>query len=110
MFMQVSDLTSALIDGIKKTGIKTVQFHEPVGKKEKKKPVGKKILSGDEHDGLFITHNCYILTGSVRTMFIQVQETPNPNSMKFVPGVQVLEHGTVNFASAQSAYPSPLAR
>ena len=36
MFMQVSDLTSALIDGIKKTGIKTVQFHEPVGKKEKK--------------------------------------------------------------------------
>ena len=74
---------------------------------EKKK---KKILSGDEHDGLFITHNCYILTGSVRTMFIQVQETPNPNSMKFVPGVQVLEHGTVNFASAQSAYPSPLAR
>lgn len=42
MFMQVSDLTSALIDGIKKTGIKTVQFHEPVGKKEKKKPVGKK--------------------------------------------------------------------
>ena len=43
-------------------------------------------------------------------MFIQVQETPNPNSMKFVPGVQVLEHGTVNFASAQSAYPSPLAR
>lgn len=48
--------------------------------------------------------------GGVRTMFIQVQETPNPNSMKFVPGVQVLEHGTVNFASAQSAYPSPLAR
>ena len=43
-------------------------------------------------------------------MFIQVQETPNPNSMKFVPGVQVLERGTVNFASAQSAYPSPLAR
>lgn len=111
MFMQVSDLTSALIDGIKKTGIKTVQFHEPVGKKRKKKACGKKkILPGDEHDGLFITHNCYILTGGVRTMFIQVQETPNPNSMKFVPGVQVLEHGTVNFASAQSAYPSPLAR
>lgn len=37
MFMQVSDLTSAIIDGFKKTGIKTVQFHEPVGKKEKKK-------------------------------------------------------------------------
>lgn len=79
-------------------------------KKKKKSLWEKKILSGDEHDGLFITHNYYILTGGVRTMFIQVQETPNPNSMKFVPGVQVLEHGTVNFASAQSAYPSPLAR
>lgn len=111
----MSDLTSALIDGIKKIGIKTVQCHEPVGKKkhvEKK----KEILSGDELQviwwliDLFITRNCYIPTGGVRTMFIQVQETPNPNSMKFVPGVQVLEHGTVNFASAQSAYPSPLAR
>ena len=110
MFMQVSDLTSALIDGIKKTGIKTVRCHEPVGKKV------SDFLSGDELQviwwliALFITHNCYILTGGVRTMFIQVQETPNPNSLKFVPGVQVLEHGTVNFASAQSAYPSPLAR
>ncbi|PFX14725.1 NFU1 iron-sulfur cluster scaffold homolog, mitochondrial-like isoform X1 [Stylophora pistillata] len=47
---------------------------------------------------------------SVRTMFIQVQETPNPNSLKFVPGVQVLESGTVNFTSAHSAYCSPLAR
>ena len=116
MFMQVSDLTSALIDGIKKIGIKTVQCHEPVGKKKEKSLWKKKILSGDELQviwwliDLFITHNCYILTGGVRTMFIQVQETPNPNSLKFVPGVQVLEHGTVNFASAQSAYPSPLAR
>ena len=43
-------------------------------------------------------------------MFIQVQETPNPNSLKFVPGEQVLESGTVNFPNAQSAYCSPLAR
>ena len=97
--------------GSKKQASKQFSFMSLWEKKEKKKACGKKkILSGDEHDGLFITHNCYILTGSVRTMFIQVQETPNPNSMKFVPGVQVLEHGTVNFASAQSAYPSPLAR
>ncbi|KAL9961287.1 hypothetical protein ACROYT_G030198 [Oculina patagonica] len=47
---------------------------------------------------------------NVRTMFIQVQETPNPNSLKFVPGVQVLESGTVNFPNAQSAFCSPLAR
>ena len=43
-------------------------------------------------------------------MFIQVQETPNPNSLKFVPGQQVLESGSMNFSSAQSAYCSPLAR
>lgn len=48
--------------------------------------------------------------GSVRTMFIQVQETPNPNSLKFVPGEQVLESGTVNFPNSQSAFCSPLAR
>ncbi|XP_068734998.1 NFU1 iron-sulfur cluster scaffold homolog, mitochondrial-like [Montipora capricornis] len=45
-----------------------------------------------------------------RTMFIQVQETPNPNSLKFVPGQQVLESGTINFPNVQSAYCSPLAR
>ncbi|XP_067048426.1 NFU1 iron-sulfur cluster scaffold homolog, mitochondrial-like [Acropora muricata] len=47
---------------------------------------------------------------NARTMFIQVQETPNPNSLKFVPGQQVLESGSMNFPSAQSAYCSPLAR
>ena len=43
-------------------------------------------------------------------MFIQVQETPNPNSLKFVPGVQILESGTMNFSNPQSAVTSPLAR
>ena len=43
-------------------------------------------------------------------MFIQVLETPNPNSLKFVPGVQIMESGTVNFENAQSAIGSPLAR
>ena len=51
-----------------------------------------------------------VVLASVRTMFIQVQETPNPNSLKFVPGEQVLESGTVNFENPQSAYCSPLAR
>ncbi|KAK2552817.1 NFU1 iron-sulfur cluster scaffold-like protein [Acropora cervicornis] len=41
---------------------------------------------------------------------LRVQETPNPNSLKFVPGQQVLESGSMNFPSAQSAYCSPLAR
>ena len=54
--------------------------------------------------------NIVVDIGSVRTMFIQVQETPNPNSLKFVPGEQVLESGTVNFPNSQSAFCSPLAR
>jgi hypothetical protein len=43
-------------------------------------------------------------------MFIRIQETPNPNSLKFVPGVQIMESGTVNFENAQAASSSPLAR
>lgn len=37
-----------------------------------------------------------------RRMFIQTQETPNPNSLKFVPGVRVLEKGTFDFPNARS--------
>jgi len=43
-------------------------------------------------------------------MFIKVQETPNPNSLKFVPGVQVLESGTADFPSKESCQRSPLAK
>ena len=43
-------------------------------------------------------------------MFIQVQDTPNPNSLKFIPGVSVLSSGTANFANANDAHRSPLAR
>ena len=45
-----------------------------------------------------------------RTMFIQTQDTPNPNSLKFIPGVQVLESGTMNYSHAMSAHNSLLAR
>lgn len=34
------------------------------------------------------TNNCFH-TSAVRPMFIQTQETPNPNSLKFLPGVKV---------------------
>lgn len=43
-------------------------------------------------------------------VFIQTQETPNPNSLKFIPGVKVLEKGTVDFPNPNTAYRSPLAR
>ena len=45
-----------------------------------------------------------------RSMFIQTQDTPNPNSLKFIPGVNVLESGTYNFPHAMASHNSPLAR
>lgn len=45
-----------------------------------------------------------------RTMFIQTQDTPNPNSLKFLPGTQVLESGTMDFPTLASAHCSPLAK
>jgi Fe-S cluster biogenesis protein NfuA len=43
-------------------------------------------------------------------MFIQTQDTPNPATLKFIPGVPVLEQGTADFPAADSAGSSPLAR
>lgn len=44
-------------------------------------------------------------------MFIQTQETPNPDSLKFMPGVPVLEKGsTMDFPQPSAAYCSPLAK
>ncbi len=43
-------------------------------------------------------------------MFIQTEETPNPNSLKFIPdGILVVENGTANFKSKEQALQSPLA-
>ena len=42
-------------------------------------------------------------------MFIQTESTPNPATLKFLPGLQVLESGTADFPSADTAGTSPLA-
>ena len=42
-------------------------------------------------------------------MFIQTESTPNPATLKFLPGQQVLETGTADFPSADAAGNSPLA-
>src|SRR5262245_31191064 len=42
-------------------------------------------------------------------MFIQTEATPNPQSLKFLPGKVVLENGTADFRSAEEADESPLA-
>ncbi|XP_061448892.1 NFU1 iron-sulfur cluster scaffold homolog, mitochondrial isoform X1 [Rhineura floridana] len=51
-----------------------------------------------------------ILQMTVRSMFVQTQDTPNPNSLKFIPGKPVLESRTIEFTSPASTYCSPLAR
>ncbi len=42
-------------------------------------------------------------------MFIQTESTPNPATLKFLPGQTVLEAGTADFLSAEAAAKSPLA-
>ncbi|ABV94572.1 conserved hypothetical protein [Dinoroseobacter shibae DFL 12 = DSM 16493] len=42
-------------------------------------------------------------------MFIQTESTPNPATLKFLPGQTVLETGTADFPSAEAAGSSPLA-
>ncbi|PVH29123.1 NifU family protein [Pararhodobacter oceanensis] len=43
-------------------------------------------------------------------MFIQTESTPNPATLKFLPGQNVLGQGTADFPEAESAGNSPLAR
>ena len=43
-------------------------------------------------------------------MFIQTESTPNPATMKFLPGQAVLEAGTADFPTETAAAASPLAR
>ncbi len=42
-------------------------------------------------------------------MFIQTESTPNPATLKFLPGQAVLEVGTADFPTADAAAQSPLA-
>ncbi len=42
-------------------------------------------------------------------MFIQTENTPNPATLKFLPGKTVMESGTANFADPSDSARSPLA-
>ena len=42
-------------------------------------------------------------------MFIQTESTPNPATLKFLPGETVMEHGTADFPDLVSSKSSPLA-
>ncbi len=43
-------------------------------------------------------------------MFIQTESTPNPATLKFLPGRPVLDQGAADFPTRESAAKSPLAR
>jgi Fe-S cluster biogenesis protein NfuA len=43
-------------------------------------------------------------------MFIQTEHTPNPATLKFLPGREVMPSGTADFPDADTALRSPLAR
>ena len=42
-------------------------------------------------------------------MFIQTEDTPNPSTLKFIPGVAVLPGDTAEFTSLEEVKSSPLA-
>jgi len=42
-------------------------------------------------------------------MFIQTEQTPNPATLKFLPGREVMADGTADFPAAETAGRSPLA-
>ena len=42
-------------------------------------------------------------------MLIQTETTPNPATLKFLPGLQVMDNGTRDFATPEEAESSPLA-
>jgi Fe-S cluster biogenesis protein NfuA len=46
----------------------------------------------------------------MRGMFIETETTPNPATLKFLPGQQVMPSGTRDFASPEDAEASPLAQ
>ena len=43
-------------------------------------------------------------------MFIQTEDTPNPETLKFIPGLVVLDTGTEEFVDAKSSESSPLVK
>lgn len=43
-------------------------------------------------------------------MFIQTEETPNPSTLKFLPGFEVMQKSTAEFTDKEEAKRSPLAK
>lgn len=50
-----------------------------------------------------------MFSGKSGAMFIQIEDTPNPQTLKFLPGQVVADSGTHDFSSPAKAEKSPLA-
>jgi len=59
---------------------------------------------------LLKTNKQNLLSSIRRSMFIQTFDTPNPNSLKFMPGIDVLGEGTLDFPDWSHSHKSPLAK
>jgi len=65
---------------------------------------------GDSTELVSVPLRRQIYLSMARPMFIQTQDTPNPNSLKFLPGTQVLGSTTMDFPTITDAQCSPLAK
>jgi len=80
---------------------------------------GSNIVPGSRLSGgsgilqkLMVANTSRVMTAiPSRSMFIQTQDTPNPSSLKFLPGRTVLEGGgTIDIPNITAAQGSPLAK
>jgi Fe-S cluster biogenesis protein NfuA len=58
------------------------------------------LIAAHPHTGLNAEH----------AMFIETEGTPNPATLKFLPGRGVMPSGTADFPNVEAAAPSPLAQ
>ena len=50
-----------------------------------------------------------VMAAHIGTMLIETETTPNPSTLKFMPGRAVMDMGTRDFATPEEADASPLA-
>ena len=63
------------------------------------------------HEAHGPSKECDPYSGEAISMFIQTESTPNPATLKFLPGCEVMGEGAVaDFPTAEAAARSPLAR
>ena len=56
-----------------------------------------------------VVEACDVVSHRIYAMFIQTESTPNPATLKFIPGRAVMTAGTADFPNLASAERSPLA-